>query len=138
MPPWAPRMEMTRAAVPVAGGKVVGVVVGLEGVDGVEPPPPQLGPSAARIRSRRGKRRNRIGSPMNRAATRRPAPSERNVGAKRKSHPTIEGRASCAARAASGSYRLRKRVTAGVRRLLLDPVLREVVAERTLADPEEA
>src|SRR6185436_2419334 len=137
MPPWSPRMEMTRSAVPVAGGTVVVVVVGFEGVEGVEPPPPQLGPSKARISTTRGKRRNRIGSPMNRAATRRPAAPQRNAGAKRKSPATIDKSASYVARAASGTYRLRKRVTAGVRRLLFDPVLREVVAERTLADPEQ-
>src|SRR5262245_60429980 len=63
IPPWSPRIEMMRSAFPVTGGTVV-VVVGLAGADGLEPPPPQLGPSAARIRTRREKRRNRIGSPM--------------------------------------------------------------------------
>jgi hypothetical protein len=52
---------MTRSAVPVAGGKVV-VVVGVDGLDGVEvEPPPQLGASTARIRTMRGKRKKRIG-----------------------------------------------------------------------------
>src|SRR5258705_11970671 len=46
MPPWSPRMEMTRSAVPVVGGTVGVVVVGFEGGEGVEPPPPQLGGSS--------------------------------------------------------------------------------------------
>src|SRR5687768_448825 len=54
IPPWSPWMEMTRSGAPVDGGRVVVVVVvGLAGVDGEPPPPPQLGPRAARIKTRR-------------------------------------------------------------------------------------
>src|ERR1700730_1738892 len=57
IPPWSPWMEMTRSAV-AAGGAGVVVVVGVAGIEG-ELPPPQLGPSAARIRTTRGRRRRR-------------------------------------------------------------------------------
>src|SRR5258707_10779719 len=64
MPPWLPRMEMATSAV-AAGGAGVVVVVGVAGAAGGVPPPP-LGPGAARVRTTRGSRRRRNGSPGNR------------------------------------------------------------------------